>query len=140
MVRSALPAVAAFALLLGACSRLPERALIPVPPSTLAGGWQRVTLDTPPAAAAPEPLEALKPAQRVRASYRLRGSTIFVDAYAMPSQASAFEAQQKWRNEAGALAFHRSNVFIVCASEGAEQAALSAFSKTLEEAWLGGRK
>lgn len=140
MLRAFSPAVAVLALFLGGCSRLPERALIPVPPSTLAGGWQRVTLDTPPASEAPAVLQDLKPTQRVRASYRLNGINISVEAYAMPSQASAFEAQQKWRNETGRLAFHSGNLFVVCGSIGAEPAALIAFSRTLEEAWLGGRR
>lgn len=136
-------AIAGFSLLLlwlGGCSRLPERALIPVPPATLGAGWQRITMDTPPVAEAPEPLRALKPAQRVRASYRKDGITIGVEVYAMPSQASAFEAQQKWRNEDGTLAFQSGNLFSVCTAAGVEQAALIAFSRTLEEAWLGGRR
>ncbi|MBI4893969.1 MAG: hypothetical protein HY821_25350, partial [Acidobacteria bacterium] len=41
------------AALLAACSRLPERPLIPVPPTTLPGGWQRVTFDTPGVESAP---------------------------------------------------------------------------------------
>lgn len=135
--------IAAFTLLtalaaaLAGCSRLPERPLIPVPPATLEGGWQRVTLDTPPAAEAGEPLRALKPTQRVRATYRLNGVQIGVDAYAMPSQASAFEAQQKWRAQAGTLGFHNGNVFVVCSSESAGQAELIAFSRLLERTWPG---
>lgn len=125
------------ALTLAGCSRLPERALIPVPPSTLEGGWQRVTLDTPPAAEAPEPLRSLKPAQRVRASYRRNGIQIGVDAYALPSQASAFEAQQKWRNGGDSLGFQNGNVFVVCSSESAGQAGLVAFSRLLEQTWPG---
>lgn len=140
MPRSACFALALLALAVCGCSRLPERALIPVPPATLDGGWQRVTLDTPAAVEAPEVLRSLKPAQRVRASYRKEGVMVGVDAYGMPSQASAFEAQQKWRNEAGSLAFQNGNVFVICSSAGAGQAGLIAFSKTLEEAWLGGRR
>jgi hypothetical protein len=140
MPRPACSALALLALAVCGCSRLPERALIPVPPARLDGGWQRVTLDTPAAAEAPAVPRLLKPAQRVRASYRKEGVTVGVDAYAMPSQASAFEAQQRWRNEAGSLAFQNGNLFVICASEGAGQPGLIAFSKLLEEAWLGGRR
>mgnify|MGYP000906775260 CR=1 FL=1 len=132
--------VAAWLLFLAACSHLPERALIPVPPVTLSGGWQRVTLDTPAAGEAPPVLRALKPSQRVRASYRGASITIGVDAYALPSQASAFEAQQQWRKEEGTLGFQSGNLFVVLSSQGAAQDRLIAFSRTLEEEWLGGRR
>ncbi len=128
------------AALLAACSRLPERPLIPVPPATLPGGWQRVAFDTPGLRDIPSDLAALKPAHRVRAAYRAGQVNAGVDAFALPSQASAFEAQQKWRPEPGAIAFQHGSLFLICRAEGLPTPELARFSQTLEDRWLGGRK
>jgi hypothetical protein len=140
MILAARLSLPILAVLLGACSRLPERALIPVPPATLPQGWQRVAMDTPPLVDIPATLATLKPTHRVRASYRRQSSTLAVDAYAMSSQAVAFEAQQTWRNQPGSIAFHHGNIFVICTAAAEPTSALASLSKILEDAWLGGRR
>ncbi|MBI5280359.1 MAG: hypothetical protein HY858_01665 [Candidatus Solibacter usitatus] len=120
---------------LASCGGLPRRALIPVPPETLDGGWKRIGLETPPLERAPEELRALKPRRWVRTSYTRPGAIVRVDFYAMGSQASAFEARQKWRNEPGAITLQEGNVLAVCSSETEPLKQLIEFARKLENAW-----
>ena len=126
-----------FSLALAGCSGLPRRSLIPVPPESF-GGWSRAGMETPPVDQAPEAIRALKPVQWIRMSYRnpYAGSSVLVEAFGMPTDASAFEAQQKWRNEPGTVSFRKGNVFAVCSSPTDTTQSLIAFSKRLESAWL----
>ena len=140
MTHAASLSLAILSVLLCACTNLPERALIPVPPAALPEGWQRVAMDTPPLAEIPATLAALHPTHRVRASYRRQSSTLAVDAYAMSSQAVAFEAQQTWRNQPGSIVFHHRNIFVICTAAAEPTSALAALSKNLEDSWLGGRR
>lgn len=127
----------ALSLALAGCSGLPHRPLIPVPPASFEG-WTRVGLETPPLDQAPEAIRALKPAQWVRTSYKQKdsGGSVLVEAFGMPTDASAFEAQQKWRNEPGTVSFRKGNVFSVCSSATETTQALILFSQKLETAWL----
>ena len=137
MVDSVRLSFLAFSLALAGCSALPHRPLIPVPPDSFEG-WARAGLDTPPLDQAPEAIRALKPAQWVRTSYRNKdsGGSVLVEAFGMATDASAFEAQQKWRNEPGTVSFRKSNVFAVCSSPTETTQSLIVFSKRLETAWL----
>jgi len=123
---------------LTACAGVSHKPLIPVPPETISPAWQRIGLETPPPAQAPEAALALKPSQWVRTSYRRNGSTVAVDAFGLSTAASAFEAQQKWRNQPGVVAFHKGRVFVVCSSESEPVQGLIEFSRQLETAWLRG--
>jgi len=127
----------AFSLALAGCGALPHRPLIPVPPAAFEG-WARAGLDTPSLDQAPEAIRALKPVQWVRTSYRNKDSrsSVLVEAFGMPTDSSAFEAQQKWHNEPGTVSFRHGNVFAVCSSPTETTQSLVAFSKKLETAWL----
>lgn len=137
MVDSARVSLLAIGLILAGCSALPRRPLIPVPPASFER-WDRAGLDTPPVDQAPEAIRALKPVQWVRTSYRNKdaGASVLVEAFGMPTDSSAFEAQQKWRNEPGTVSFRKGNVFAVCSSPTETTQSLIAFSKKLETAWL----
>ena len=76
--------------------------------------------------------------QWVRTSYKnsYSGGSVLVEAFGMPNDSSAFEAQQKWRNEPGTVSFRRGNVFAVCSSPTETTPSLISFSKILENAWL----
>ncbi len=127
-------------VMLAACSSLPHKPLIPVPPLTLGEGWQRGGVTTPAVDGAPDSLRALKPVQWVRTSYRKSDLTVAVQLFGMPTEASAFEARQKWRNEGTTTAFHKGNVFVVCSSETVAMAGLLEFTRLVENEWLrGGR-
>ncbi len=121
---------------LAGCSGLSHKPLIPVPPESLASGWQRIGLESPPLDSAREEALALNPSHWVRTSYRRGGSTVAVEAYGLSTSASAFEAQQKWRNQPGSVAFHQGRVFAVCSSESEPVNGLIEFSRQLEKAWL----
>jgi hypothetical protein len=126
-------------LSLAGCSGLSRQASMPVPPDKLEGGWARTGLESPPLDQAPEALRSLKPTEWARVGYQRAwsGSVVLVDGYAMQSESSAFEAQQKWRNEPGTVAFRKGRVFVVLASSTESTQALVDFSKRLEREWLG---
>jgi hypothetical protein len=137
MVDSVRVSLLAVSLALAGCSGLPHRPLIPVPPASFEN-WVRAGLDTPPVDQAPESIRALKPVQWVRTSYKntYAGSSVLVEAFGMPTDSSAFEAQQKWRNEPGTVSFRKGNVFAVCSSPTETTQSLILFSQKLEIAWL----
>lgn len=127
----------AISLALAGCGALPHRPLIPVAPAAFEV-WTRTGLDTPPVDQAPEAIRARKPEQWVRMSYTRSdsGGSVLVEAFGMATDSSAFEAQQKWRNEPGTISFRRGNVFAVCSSPTETTQSLIDFSKKLETAWL----
>lgn len=89
---------------------------------------------------APASLQALKPVQWVRTSYRQSNREVLVQAFGMPTEVSAFEARQKWQSGERSTAFHKGNVFVVCSSETEPMAVLLEFTKLVENEWLqGGR-
>ncbi len=111
---------------------------MPLPPQTLQGGWTRAGLEYPPLDQAPEALRALQPRQWLRTSYKrpFAGSAILVDGYSMASEASALEAQQRWKNEPGTVAFHRGSVFVILSSPTDSTQSLVDFSRRIEQEWL----
>lgn len=115
--------------------------LIPEPPVAFER-WDRAGLERPPVVQAPEGIRALKPAQWVRTSYRNKdsGGSVLVEAFGMPVESSAFEAQQKWRNEPGTVSFRNGKVFAVCSSPTEGTQSLITFSRQLETAWLPARQ
>ncbi|MGJ5818464.1 hypothetical protein [Paludibaculum fermentans] len=130
----------AAALLLGACASLPHKPLIPVPPLALGADWKRTGVETPAVAGVPASLQALKPVQWVRTSYRQLDRMVLVQVFGMSTEASAFEARQKWRNEGNSTVFHKGNLFVVCSSETESMSILLEFTKLVENEWLrGGR-
>ena len=50
----------------------------------------------------------------------------------MPSQTGAFDAVQRWRAEAGKLAFYKGRFFGIAESPGADHAALNRFAATVQ--------
>lgn len=128
------------ALITAGCGALPHRPLIPVPPTALGGDWRSSSVSTPDVSGAPESLRALKPVQWVKASYRAGERMALVQVFGMPTEASAFEARQKWRNEGASTAFHKGNLFVVCSSESMAMAQLLEFSGLVEREWLRGER
>lgn len=117
-----------------ACSRLPKRVLVPVPPEQV-GQWRRSAMETPdPAGAAPEAAR-LKPEQWVRAAYVNGQRSIGVSAFAFSNDASAFELQQRWNRGGGDVTYQSKSVFVVCSSPTEPTAALIEFVKLLEKTW-----
>ncbi len=116
---------------------MPHAPAVPVPPASFEG-WTRAGLESPPLDQAPEAIRALKPVQWLRASYKNRnsGGSVLVEAFGLPTDASAFEAQQKWRNEPGTVSFRKGNVFAVCSSPTETTPSLITFSKQMESAWV----
>ncbi len=129
-------AVALAALALGACSGVPRRALIPVPPERV-GGWIRRGLETPAAADAPEPMRALEATAWVRAAYFRDSLGIEVSAFGFKSQGDAAEAQRRWPPRDGACVFVRGLVLVICTSEDAGTETVAQFAGALEAAWFG---
>jgi hypothetical protein len=108
--------------------------MIPELPEMVAGEWKRIAMETPATDAAPEVLRTLGVRHWVRAAYIKPGERLSASVFAMPAQASAFEARPRWRNEQGSLAFDRDNLFVVLtAAEGIPD--LRKFSIALEQAW-----
>lgn len=130
----------AAALVLGACTSLPHKPLIPVPPLQLGGEWKRTGVETPDVSGAPASVQPLKPVQWVRTSYRQLDRMVLVQVFGMPTEASAFEARQKWQGGGRSTSFHKSNLFVVCSSETGAMSNLLEFTKLVENEWLrGGR-
>jgi hypothetical protein len=124
-------------LCLAACGDSKAASDIPEPPGTVESGWNRVGMEAPPVEQSPEAIRTLNPRRRLRTSYRNYVGTALVEAFLMPSQASAFEAEQKWRKEPGSIAFHRGNLFVICSSPTEPTGSVLNFSRNLEKAWLG---
>jgi hypothetical protein len=125
------------ALCLAGCVDSKASAEIPEPPGTVATGWDRIGMESPPLEQSPEAILLLNPRQRLRVSYKNYVGTALVEAFLMPSQASAFEAEQKWRKEPGSVAFHHGKLFVVCSSPTEPLGSVLSFSRNLEKAWLG---
>ena len=125
------------AALLNGCGGNRGPVSIPPPPESLSGVWQRVGLESPPIEQSPEALLPLKPTHRLRTSYQRIAGAILVEAFAMPSSTSAFEAEQKWKKEPASVSFHHGSFFVVCSSSTEPVGALVDFSRILETAWFG---
>jgi hypothetical protein len=124
-------------LCLMACGGSKAASDIPEPPGTVEVGWDRIGMESPPVEQSPEAILSLNPRRRLRISYRNYVGTTLVEAFLMPSQASAFEAEQKWRKEPGSVAFHRGKLFVICSSPTEPTGSVLNFSRNLEKAWLG---
>lgn len=123
--------------MLCACAGKTQQALLPLPPASVAG-WGSSGTEIPELDAAPQQARALGAKQWMKAGFERAGATIAVEAYAMPSETSAFEAQQKWRRGAGMTSFYKGKIFVTCASPEMEMNELLGFAEALEGAWLGG--
>jgi hypothetical protein len=119
---------------LAACSRLPKRVLVPLPPETV-GEWRRSAMETPDPSHAPAEAARLKPEQWIRAAYVSGQRSIGVAAFAFSTDASAFELQQRWNRGGGDVTFQRKSVFVVCSSQTEPAAALIEFVRLLEKTW-----
>ncbi len=129
-------AIALAALALGACTGVPQRPLIPIPPER-AGGWIRRGLETPAASGAPEPMRRLQPRAWIRAAYYRGDLGIEVSAYGFQAPAGAAEALRRWQPREGACAFVRGLVLVICTSGNADTETVSEFAGPLEVAWFG---
>ncbi|MBE0657243.1 MAG: hypothetical protein IH602_06105 [Bryobacteraceae bacterium] len=117
-----------------ACSRLPKRVLVPVPPEAV-GEWRRSAMETHDPAGAPPDAARLKPEQWVRAAYVNGQRSIGVSAFGFSSDASAFELQQRWNRGGGDVTYQRKSIFVVCNSPTEPTAALIEFIRMLEKSW-----
>jgi hypothetical protein len=71
------------------------------------------------------------------ATYAGPGDPVVI-VHEMGSGSSAFEMAQRWRAEAGAIAFQSDSRFVVVRAPSLDQAALNRFADALERAWQGG--
>ncbi len=124
-------------LLLSACQEKTDPVLIPLPPTTVAG-WGTTGTEVPDISAAPEQARSLGAKQWMRAGFERAGTRISVEAFAMPSETSAFEAQQKWRRGEGVTTFYKGSIFVICSAREMEMSELLGFAEALEGAWLSG--
>jgi hypothetical protein len=130
MRRRTLLAVAAAA----ACSRLPRKPLVRVPPEGI-GEWRRAALATLDPIGAPQPALSLKPRQWIQTAYASGSRVVGVTAFAFTTDASAFELQQKWNRGSGDVTFQKKSVFVICRSETEPVRELIAFTRRLEQEW-----
>ena len=129
-------AIAVAALALGACTAVPQRPLIPVPPER-SGDWIRRGLETPAAANAPEPMSRFRPQAWIRAAYYRGELGVEVSAYGFQSMSDAEEARRNLPARDGAYAFTRGVILVVCTSQNADTETVTAFAGPLEAAWFG---
>jgi hypothetical protein len=127
-------AVALLSASLWACSasRTPELPALPAQ----AGGWTRTALDHGSPGEPPQLARTLGARSWAHAVYESAGRRADVRAFVFPAEASAFEAQQKWRRGEGVTTFYQGPYFAVCESPGLTAAELTAFARGLESAWL----
>jgi hypothetical protein len=136
--RAAIP-IFSCVLLLSACASLPKKALLPVPPEQV-GQWKRATMDTPAEPELAPEVRNLKPTKWVRSVFTRRESTIVLTGFAMPTEASAFEAEQRHPKGSGTVVFRQGAVFATCSSQTEPTAIVLEFVKELEPVWLGAQK
>jgi hypothetical protein len=131
MRRRTLLAVTAAA---AACSRLPRKPLVRVPPEGI-GEWRRAALATLDPIGAPEPALSLKPQQWIQTAYVSGQRLVGVTAFTFTTDAAAFELQQKWNRGSGDVTFQKKSVFVICRSETETVQELIAFTRRLEQEW-----
>jgi len=124
----------AMAAAVAACSRLPRKPLVRVPPEGL-GAWRRAAMATLDPVGAPEPAAGLRPVQWVQLAYSSGVRIIGVTAFAFTTDASAFELQQKWNRGTGDVTYRKNSIFVVCRSETESAQELAAFARRLEQEW-----
>ena len=103
-------------------------------PRNLAQGWSINEESEIPMSAAPETLRALSFKKAWRASYGGPGGIFTATVYQAPAEAVAFEAAQKWRSEAGQMAFHKESYFVTLESPDVRNASLGMLIHELESA------
>lgn len=118
------------AVLLGACQGTAPKA--PSPPRQLVGGWAIASLNVTPAV--PPGLAELNPQSFVEVLYQGGGAAVMVSIATFRTEASAFEAEQKFRPR-GAVTFRRATQFFSLTSSQLETPDLVRFSRTLDSAW-----
>ncbi|MCW5980109.1 MAG: hypothetical protein KIT09_18650 [Bryobacteraceae bacterium] len=100
-------------------------------PSTLGDGWKlegtaRLTADE-----TPDEIRRLGLRSAYRGRYAGAGD-LTVTVYWMTSEAGAFELAQKWRPEAGRLAYHQGDLFVVLESAGMDHRSLAGVAEQIE--------
>ena len=103
-------------------------------PRNLAQGWTLFEESEIPMSAAPEFVRTLSFKRAWRASYRGPDGVFTTTVYEAPADAVAFEAAQKWRNEAGQMAFHKESYFVVLEGSNLGNALLGMLLQELESA------
>ena len=103
-------------------------------PRNLAQVWTISEESEIPMSAAPQSLRALSFKKAWRASYKGPGGVLTSTVYEAPAEAVAFEAAQKWRSEAGQMAFHKNSYFVVLGGANLGDASLGMLLKELESA------
>ena len=129
-------AIALAALTISACTAVPQRALIPIPPERT-GDWIRRGIETPAAADAPAPMSRFQPQAWIRAAYYRRDLGIEVSAYGFQSTTEAAEVRRSLPARDGVFVFVRGLVVVVCTSQNADTETVKAFAGPLEAAWFG---
>lgn len=127
----------AFALIPG-CGRTGGLTLEPLPAQ--AGEWTRVEFEMQQGGSGLENAPGLAKELGARAwagaRYRRGGVEARVEAFLFASEASAFEAQQKWARGPDRMTFYKGARFVECSSAELPAPDLIRFAEALEAAWL----
>lgn len=99
-------------------------------PMTL-GEWRRLSVENTPPEEYPAELKQRGIKRARRGTFTGKGR-IFVSIYEFAGQAVAFEMVQKWKPEAGKMAFHEGPYFVVLEATEADNKAMNQFATLLE--------
>lgn len=120
------------------CGGTREARLEPLP--LKAGPWTRTAYETHQGAAGLDEgfATAVQLGARAwgRGQYKREGVEVIVTSFVFPSEANAFEAQQKWPRGAKEMVFYRGAHFAVCSSTVLPISGMLEFAAALETAWL----
>jgi hypothetical protein len=113
----------------GACAR---RAAPPVFAPAVAGVWKLKSVESFPAASAPEVVRKIGTRRWWRADYEGPG-IITAELYELTSAAGGLEMAQMWRPAPDAVVWYTQRYFIVVKWRGTERLAAAAFIRELEK-------
>jgi hypothetical protein len=80
----------------------------------------------------PEPAESVAGAEGAWVARYSGNPPMRLTVIRMPSQTGAFDAVQRWRAEAGKLAFYKGPFFGIVESPGADHAAMNRFAAAIQ--------
>jgi hypothetical protein len=122
---------------LGGCGR--STPLAPPALPVLVAGWRRGEWEHSPPEEAPPPVAALKVRGGFRTRFTAEAREIRLRAWAMGSDASAFEVQQKWPHAPGVVTFYHGWWFFSLEGSGVTVEELVRFAGDVEKALPAGR-
>jgi hypothetical protein len=128
-------------VLLGAAALAACGRPAPAPPALpmQVAGWRRDDWKNAASTEAPAAVAARNHRAGFRTRWRAGAREIVLTAWAMGSDASAFEVQQKWPHAPGLVTFHHGWWFLTLAGAGASNDELIGFARDVEKALPAGR-